>query len=59
MEISSARLTLARFSDMLTPMLPLLPPFSGALGAWLMLGMKVLGALGFMAAADVVMLYAC
>ncbi len=37
----------------------MLPTLSGALGAWLLLGIKILGALGFMAAADLVMLYAC
>jgi hypothetical protein len=40
-------------------MLPSLPVLTGATGAWLMLGLKVLAALGFMTAADMVMLYAC
>ncbi len=52
-------MTRARFWDKLAGMLPLLPTFTGTLGAWLMLGLKVLGAFGFMAAAYVVMLYAC
>jgi hypothetical protein len=39
-------------------MIPLLPTLSGASG-WLMLGLKILAALGFAAAADMVMLYAC
>ena len=34
-------------------------PFTGTLGAWLLLGIKILGAFGFMAAANVVILYAC
>jgi hypothetical protein len=40
-------------------MIPSLPFLSGALGGWILLGFKVLAALGFMAMADVVMLYAC
>jgi hypothetical protein len=40
-------------------MLPLLPTLSGTAGGWLMLGLKILAAAGFMAAADLVMLYAC
>jgi hypothetical protein len=40
-------------------MLPALPFLSGALGGWVLLGMKILAAMGFMAAADMVMLYAC
>jgi hypothetical protein len=55
----SLHLTRACFSSYLKSMLPLLPTFTGTAGAWLMLGMKILGAMGFMAAADVVMLYAC
>jgi len=39
-------------------MLPSLPILSGAAGAWLMLGLKIAAALGFMTAADTVMLYA-
>jgi hypothetical protein len=41
---------------MILPPLPLLP---GAAGAWLLLGVKIMAAMGFMAAADMVMLYAC
>jgi hypothetical protein len=40
-------------------MLPGLPALTGAWGAWLMLGLKILAAMGFMTAADFVMLYAC
>ncbi len=39
--------------------LPELPLLAGAWSAWLLTGLKILGALGFMAAADMVMLYAC
>ncbi len=53
------RLTHASFSSNLQDMLPLLPSFTGTLGAWLLLGIKILGAFGFMAAANVVILYAC
>ena len=40
-------------------MIPLLPTLSGGTGGWLLLGLKILAAMGFMAAADTVMLYAC
>ncbi len=40
-------------------MLPLLPTFTGSAAGWLMLGLKIMGAMGFMAAADAIMLYAC
>jgi hypothetical protein len=40
-------------------MMPVLPTLSGTAGGWLMLGLKILAAMGFMAAADMVMLYAC
>lgn len=40
-------------------MIPVLPALSTAAGAWLMLGLKIAAALGFVAAADLVMLYAC
>ena len=39
-------------------MTPLLPTLTGGLGAWLLLGVKILGAFGFMAAANLVILYA-
>ncbi len=39
-------------------MLPDLSPLLAALGGWALLGLKVLAAMGFMAAADMVMLYA-
>jgi len=39
-------------------MLPSLPFFTGAFGVWFMLGLKILAAMGFMTAADFVMLYA-
>ncbi len=37
-------------------MLPFLPP---SVLTWLVLGLKILGAMGFVAVADAVMLYAC
>jgi hypothetical protein len=40
-------------------LLPELPWLAGTLGGWLLLGLKILAALGFMAAADLVILYAC
>ena len=40
-------------------MIPLEPILNGTAGGWLMLGLKILAAMGFVAAADVVMLYAC
>ncbi len=44
---------------MVLPMiLPDLPLLTGSLGAWLILGVKILAAMGFMAAADLVILYA-
>jgi hypothetical protein len=39
-------------------MTPLLPTLAGGASAWLLLGLKVLGALGFMTAANLVILYA-
>ena len=39
-------------------MTPLLPSLLGGLSGWALLGIKVLGALGFMAAANLVILYA-
>lgn len=36
-----------------------MPALIGVLTGWLMLGLKILAAMGFMAAADLVMLYAC
>ena len=40
-------------------MTPALPALGGAGSAWLMLGFKALAALGFMTAANAVILYAC
>jgi hypothetical protein len=40
-------------------MIPVWPTLSGAAGGWLLLGLKVLAAMGFVAAANLVMLYAC
>lgn len=38
----------------------MIPSFlTGALGAWLLLGLKILAAMSFMTAADLVILYAC
>jgi hypothetical protein len=39
-------------------MIPELPLLTGAAGPWLLLAVKALGALGFMTAANVVILYA-
>jgi hypothetical protein len=39
-------------------MIPLLPSLAGGWIAWLLLGFKVLAAMGFVAAADLVILYA-
>jgi hypothetical protein len=40
-------------------MIPVLPMPGGGAGGWLVLGLKMIAAMGFMAAADLVMLYAC
>jgi hypothetical protein len=39
-------------------MTPLLPSLLGGLSGWALLGIKILGAFGFMAAANLVILYA-
>jgi hypothetical protein len=52
---SHACLTSGRLAVMLIPMLPALPPFGAA---WLVLALKALAALGFMTAANLVILYA-
>ena len=39
--------------------IPDLPLLAGTLAGWMMLGLKIVAALGFMAAADMVILYAC
>jgi hypothetical protein len=39
-------------------MIPDWPHLAGAAGGWLVLGLKIAAALGFMAAADMVILYA-
>jgi len=39
-------------------MTPLLPSLAGGASAWLLLGVKIMCALGFMAAANLVILYA-
>jgi hypothetical protein len=39
-------------------MTPLLPMLTGGASAWLLLGLKIVGALGFMTAANMVILYA-
>jgi hypothetical protein len=39
-------------------MTPLLPTLVGGLGGWALLGLKILGAFGFMTAANLVILYA-
>jgi hypothetical protein len=40
-------------------MIPVLPTLGGAASGWLLLALKILAAMGFVAAADTVMLYAC
>jgi hypothetical protein len=40
-------------------MVPSLPILTGASGAWIMLALKVVAAMGFMTAANAVILYAC
>jgi hypothetical protein len=40
-------------------MIPVLPTLTGGASAWLLLAVKVLGAMGFMTAANLVILYAC
>lgn len=40
-------------------MIPVLPTLTGGAGAWMLLGLKILGAMGFMTAANLVILYAC
>ncbi len=40
-------------------MIPDLTPLTGESSHWLFIALKVLGALGFMTAADFVVLYAC
>jgi hypothetical protein len=39
-------------------LLPDLPLLTGTLGTWLLLGVKVLAAMGFMAGANLIILYA-
>jgi len=39
-------------------MTPLLPSLAGSASAWVLLGLKIMGALGFMTAANLVILYA-
>jgi len=40
-------------------MLPDLPMLTGEGCSWIILGLKVVGAIGFMAATDTLILYAC
>jgi hypothetical protein len=40
-------------------MIPDLPNLTGASGAWIFIALKALAAMGFMTAANVVILYAC
>jgi hypothetical protein len=40
-------------------MIPDLPALTGEWSAWIMLGIKAVAAMGFMAAADALILYAC
>ena len=57
--LAAAGLDFCRRSREAPPMiLPDLPLLTGTLGTWLLLGVKILAAMGFMAAADLVILYA-
>jgi hypothetical protein len=40
-------------------MIPHLPSLTGATSAWMLIALKAVAALGFMTAANVVILYAC
>ena len=40
-------------------MIPDLPTLTGASGAWILLAFKAIAAMGFMTAANVIILYAC
>jgi hypothetical protein len=40
-------------------MIPDLPDLTGNWSAWIVLGLKILATMGFMAAADTLILYAC
>ena len=40
-------------------MIPDLPTLTGASGGWILLALKAIAAMGFMTAANVVILYAC
>jgi hypothetical protein len=40
-------------------MIPELPVLTGAASSWLLLSLKALAAMGFMTAANLVILYAC
>jgi len=40
-------------------MIPALPTLTGASGAWVLLVLKALAAMGFMTLANVIILYAC
>ena len=40
-------------------MIPVLPTVTGGAGAWMLLAVKIVGAAGFMTAANLVILYAC
>jgi hypothetical protein len=40
-------------------MIPLLPNLTGASGAWVLIALKALAAMGFMTIANVIILYAC
>jgi hypothetical protein len=40
-------------------MIPDLPTLTGAAGGWLLLALKAVAAMGFMTAANLVILYAC
>jgi hypothetical protein len=40
-------------------MIPFLPTLTGAPGAWILLALKAVAAMGFMTVANAVILYAC
>ena len=41
------------------PVIPDLPNLTGASSAWVLLALKAIAAMGFMTAANVIILYAC
>jgi len=54
-----ADLTAGPYPGTLVAMIPYLPTLTGASGAWALLALKAIAAVGFMTAANVFILYAC